>query len=128
MEKQFRIGNLIEKIHTDYGRSLIEIDVEDLEIMQLGLENISYHQIPLTEEWLIKFGCKENFVFHIGKDSGSLWDIQVLTNHKNEVWAYNQEGEMVCFLATCEYVHTFQNLYFALTGQELTLKQPPIPQ
>lgn len=79
--------------------------------------------VPITEKWLLKFGFdKEKFTKYIGKDAGSLWEISVLTNSENEVWAWNMDREMVCFLGKCEHVHQLQNLYFALTGQELTQK------
>ena len=70
--------------------------------------------IQLTEEWLLKFGFKEDGTrpdwcdllssYNIGNDK-----IQYL---RNESWK--------CL--KIRYVHQLQNLYFALTGQELTIK------
>lgn len=78
--------------------------------------------IPLTEEWLLKFG----FVF--------LTDIGV---YKLKFKIDTQAGEYefagvpkaIGFVSnrlfasgTIKYVHQLQNLYFALTGNELTIK------
>ena len=73
--------------------------------------------IPLTEEWLLKYGFKQyetvgikthnyikgNFKFN----SAVLWDAEYKGIHiENKIL----------------YVHQLQNLYFVLTGEELTLK------
>jgi hypothetical protein len=67
--------------------------------------------IPLTEEWLIRFGFtaknKVDYESNCGildlesTDAGFLFDSRLVIEH----------------------VHTLQNLYFALTGQELEFKQ-----
>lgn len=63
--------------------------------------------IPLTEDWLLKLGFEK----------------------KEDCEGYFKDG--ILFLnglitvvqkVKCEYVHRLQNLYFALTGQELTIK------
>jgi len=73
--------------------------------------------IPLTEEWLKRFGF----------ESDSYQDMYVLgwlkincdkTKGKPELWIENITGKVVYI----EHVHQLQNLYFALTGQELELK------
>ena len=81
--------------------------------------------IPLTEEWLIRFG------FELDKeyDEGGLVDYR-LTLMKNslefvsfwnseELNGINQPQTRV----DVKHVHQLQNLYFALTGQELTIKE-----
>jgi hypothetical protein len=81
---------------------------------------INYQPIPLTEELLLKFGFEDDrdnlmilrkgvFEFYfdkVDKDGISLY----------EKWDGN-------FLCNVEYVHEFQNLYFALTGEELVVKE-----
>tara|TARA_R110000803_G_scaffold35405_8_gene76622 strand:- start:10881 stop:11252 length:372 start_codon:yes stop_codon:yes gene_type:complete len=63
--------------------------------------------IPLTEEWLLRFDISDDYFYHI--DDGLLvFGIQVFPdNYYNTV------------LAELKYVHQLQNLYFALTGEEL---------
>jgi len=79
--------------------------------------------IPLTEEWLFKFGFKtrttENISvqYFIGENpiTGDwLFDIIWL---KGDEYPFYRNG-----FFKIKYVHQLQNLYFALTGEELTIK------
>lgn len=90
--------------------------------------------IPIAEEWLIKFGFEEtmnhgicNWRLSIGNEyiaphgdnryeliSSSIPDKEVAdycSYTVNDYWAAKR----------CNYVHQLQNLYFAVTGHELTL-------
>ena len=76
-----------------------------------------YSPIPLTEQWLIDFGCIKD---------GNTWDIpddnKYLTLEMDEVtnaWEYIKDEH---YLNTTYYVHQLQNLHFALTGKELIKK------
>jgi hypothetical protein len=65
--------------------------------------------IPLTEEWLEKFGFEYS---DLNGDSG-LWKIppfQIYGKYNQFIYDYRLD---------VNYVHQLQNLYFALTGQEL---------
>lgn len=71
-----------------------------------------YEPIPLTEEWLLKFG----FDVSVGwaeKDDFKMG--QPDDDWINELWSIRYEKKYV----KIQYVHQLQNLYFALTGQEL---------
>ena len=73
--------------------------------------------IPLTEEWLLKFG----FVKDGDSDTYNL-----CTEEYNEmcIEGYLQsEMNVMDINVTLKHVHQLQNLYFALTGKELTIKQ-----
>ena len=78
---------------------------------KLDLSKIS--GIPLTEEWLLKlgfeYGIKSLSRFRFEWDNGFII-----------IAPDNGSGDIS---VKCEYVHTFQNLYFALTGEELTIKE-----
>lgn len=73
--------------------------------------------IPLTEEWLLKFGLIK--VKNIDEDS--IW----MFNDIN--FTYETERCLVILdryiISVCKYVHQLQNLYFALTGEELTINE-----
>jgi hypothetical protein len=77
--------------------------------------------IPLTEEWLLKFGLIE---LYWSEDNSNLnKDIQVGYFNNDFI---NEEitlryKKKVDF--KIRYVHQLQNLYFALTGTELELKK-----
>lgn len=84
--------------------------------------------IPITKEWLIKFGFTHN-----GYGEFNLNDL-------NFDCEYTDAGEWVVFLDQTKegdkyvsrvyikqgvrFVHQLQNLYFALTGEELEVKPP----
>ncbi len=80
--------------------------------------------IPLTEEWLLKFGFETDGNF---EDKNEI----ILPNNEHdfiiEFSDYTKNyhytgGEGICYGVGCKYVHQLQNLYFALTGEELILK------
>jgi len=71
--------------------------------------------IPLTEEWLLKFGFTKIYNGHLNyvKEFGGL-------NAYGE-W---EDGKLIgvsveCIHLLIKYVHQLQNLYFSLTGEEL---------
>jgi len=79
--------------------------------------------IPITEEWLQKFGFLEVPIDHPIPNNKSFeknaLHIKIYSSSDiKKIW-YN---EMVID-NNYYYVHQLQNLYFALTGQELTIKQ-----
>ena len=71
------------------------------------------HPIPLTEDWLLKFG----FVSNPYQDRYEKGDIDVECD--------KTKGETILWLAGApyiKYIHQLQNLFYALTGEELTIK------
>jgi hypothetical protein len=89
---------------------------------QITLEDFYYLQflnpIPLTEDWLLKFGFEKinhvhGYVFY--------------SHRKSKISVYlDMKIEWMGYLTACKtYVHQLQNLYFALTGEELILKEEP---
>lgn len=87
--------------------------------------------ILLTEEWLLKFGF-ERMVDLVGKSQIEYIDYRMdqfvcfLLPKKGleiEFWAKHNNIDQRGYLTTLQYVHQLQNLYHALTGQELSLTQ-----
>jgi hypothetical protein len=81
-------------------------------------ENKGYYDpIPLTEEWLIKFGFDEitpkYYVLNIDENTSFTY----YYTFSGGVWHFEFEGISI----KIKYVHQLQNLYFALTGEELTI-------
>jgi len=70
--------------------------------------------IPLTEEWLERFGFEWDgeMWFHKAED----WIMIDLSDNMVRLW----DGWLY---REIKYVHTLQNLYHALTGEELTVKE-----
>ena len=88
----------------------IQISSNDFEYIEKGQSE--YRPIPLTEEWLLKFGAKE-----LKPKRGFLKDFVLktvrieLSNSGN--FYYKNSGFIL------ESVHQLQNLYFSLTRKEL---------
>jgi hypothetical protein len=76
-----------------------------------------FEPIPITEEWLIKFGFEKNSYWF--KDDNMLRF--GLIDNKLHCSIGNDENGFL--YNRINYIHQLQNLYFALTGQELEFKQ-----
>lgn len=88
-----------------------------------GFDDLDYDEdeifgIPLTEEWLLK--CRANFE-KISNDNEC--NIQGICFEFDEnLNLIYTAGEGVKLSKPINFVHQLQNLYFALTGEELTIK------
>jgi hypothetical protein len=73
--------------------------------------------IPLTEEWLVKFGFISNPYADCYDFNGIKLECDK-TKGRLELWCANITGKIIYLIS----VHQLQNLYFALTGEELTIQ------
>lgn len=74
-----------------------------------------YEPIPLTEKWLLKFGFikeKKNRKYVYLFDG-----FELEQSPSGEIWFENRCGTVI------KYIHQLQNLYFAITAEELTIKE-----
>lgn len=111
---ELRIGNYCKEI-TYSKNEVVKTSVEHFESIELGEINLS--PIPLTEEWLLKFGFEKPAYSWIGdKFHLSEWDDYPFH------WCVALNKNNAILVDKLNYVHQLQNLYFALTGEELTLK------
>jgi hypothetical protein len=69
--------------------------------------------IPITEEWLLKFGFEKSGIFN---QLYRLNDVTLYCSEK-EIFMYTGVNDL-----NIKYIHQLQNLYFALTGNELKIK------
>ena len=81
----------------------------------------NFDPVPLTEEWLVKFG----FEMHRG---GVSYDKNKLSIYLGDTILSGPNGRTyfnswAILEYSPKYVHQLQNLYFALTGEELTPKE-----
>jgi hypothetical protein len=103
---ELRIGNYA--LGASRGDT-IKVTAELMLSLEKGL--LSLGAIPTTEKWLVKFGFegtkfligKGNFIYSIENCTLTWFGIALMPT----LW---------------DEVHNFQNLYFALTGEELQLK------
>ena len=112
---ELRIGNYV---HRQSGKMVVNRD-DVYKIENINLQSaLKYEPIPLTEECLLKFGfIKYGHILKIHLNEG----LGVNYNKDLKIWYLD-----IHFTTTAKiqinYVHQLQNLYFALTGEELTLK------
>ncbi len=113
----FRIGNIVNYFHHETCLNGIvtsinkkSITVNNHATIKIKSNNIS--PIPLTEEWLLRFGIEK-------MHDGNYWNKKLcIRKDRNEFYALYEQGRIYI-----QHVHQLQNLYFALTGEELTYER-----
>ena len=102
---ELRIGNWV--YNTGDTQTFVDADIiHDIDLADKGSGNFRYTPIPLTEEWLVKFGFIET---SYGWES-AISTIEIV----GKKFIQSRNGVVI------KYVHSLQNLYFALNGEELT--------
>lgn len=111
---ELRVGNW-----TNNNVENVKLSKKDL-IFLLTNDNEHFaNPIPLTEEWLIKFGFEEDDDDYLKSITESL-DLQVNIK-RNRIVLEGYDG--VNFLEIKpQYVHQLQNLFYYLCGEELQIK------
>jgi hypothetical protein len=72
--------------------------------------------IKITTEWLLKLGFEYNDNIGLYQNGGFDVDIE------DDVYCHFYMNDYGDWYKYIEYVHQLQNLYFALTGEELTVE------
>lgn len=108
-----KVTGITEKFgkHADeLGNFVVELERQENNIFEDRYgQYVSYLEpIPLTEDWLIKFGFKDS-----QKTEGHL----LFNWYSDHIGIKGMLGMVKPY--KCRYVHQLQNLYFALTGEEL---------
>lgn len=114
--EELRIGNLVNII------GLVETKITAEHILGISNGDNTYKPIPLTEEWLEKFGFeKDDTPATFKKYNNHLLSISFSKTDITEM-EINKSPEFIINTDIVKYVHQLQNLYFALTGEELKQK------
>ena len=120
---ELRIGNYV----FDGNRELTQVKsiIEGAINYELDYGNLWANQecyfenlnpIPITEEWLLKFGFEKCEYLKNTWDNGS-----IIISLKYDIFYY----ELLNGTVDIKYIHQLQNLYFALTGKELIYGNNP---
>lgn len=109
--KEIKIGNLVNL----YGTTATIQGVDFVNNYNGSDRKFDrFKPIPLTEDWLLRLGflrLGEGFEFW----ESSAFNIEFMNN----LWCISYTSSILC--THIKHVHQLQNLYFALTGTELTL-------
>lgn len=113
---ELRINNWIKD-----GNDFEQVTIYHLDCLSIG--RCEFDPIPLTEEWLLKFN-------EVRKFGGTIY--LPLMNLKAEIHFEIYGNNIIStiksdfaefILDPIKHVHQLQNLYFALTNEELTYEQ-----
>jgi hypothetical protein len=119
--KELRIGNYYNQFGNIYQvNGHIISELEKAPQGQLWCK-----PIPLTEEWLLKFGFEKDDVFDEFFTYLPIHDLCMdkLSFRVDEGFICYESIKYRTLLKHIQYVHSLQNLYFALTNQELEIKK-----
>jgi len=129
--KDLRIGNAVHYKHTGVNnvvkKYLCKLDGEDIEAMAERVGYLKLHEpIKLTDNWLERFGFEKcNGVWRIKLGEDLYLRGHIANNAFNcciDGSTCDIESRVSIKICKYKYVHQLQNLYFALTGEELKLK------
>ncbi len=116
---ELRIGNIVgiksTAVHAKGCNHLEEVfEIEEIRQESVHFVGFAFAEfykdlnpIPLTEEWVVRFGF-EKYTWMNGYFKKTKFGHLMIQFYKEEIHLY---------------VHQLQNLYFALTGQELQFAQ-----
>lgn len=141
--KELRVGNLVRKEYYDTGEKTYEeiYTVRGYDLSELEVNGYIEHNderlepIPLTEEWLLKFGFIDYRTLPNKITKKAFYDIKAgiylsydgKYKHTKFRILYNPNTNTFQVVSPAnnsiilKYVHQLQNLFFALTNNELTI-------
>ncbi|MCZ2084806.1 MAG: hypothetical protein LC112_11090 [Flavobacteriales bacterium] len=119
---ELRIGNLVSRLdlgdHSLRVESVLELRKD--KVLTTGPISViclysETKPIPLTEEWLFKFGFENKIL----SSEFSMNDFPFII-YNNEIWTdRDNDDDVICKV---DFVHELQNFYFAVKRKELELK------
>ena len=122
---ELRIGNYIKYSEDGVIFTIGSIDEKGYTVQNdeetTWIEEYEFESIPLTEEWLLKLGFTRH---HADYFNDVIYIKNVPNNNEFEWGLYPNKigsGIQVKNGKLLKYVHQLQNLYFSLTGEELTI-------
>lgn len=143
--KELRIGNFLEYKGEIVYVSMLSLDIDDEYEDQIGITKFGtsskemggwnrslvndLKRIPLAPEWLEKFG------FELNGQHPNVWSkdwakelyvdqiVGLEFQTTGLLQAMVMGNDWVAFGRPLQFLHQLQNLYFALTGEELTIKE-----
>lgn len=120
---ELRIGNWIQSRGLTREFHAWQVTSEDIPLIEDNayMED-QYRGIPLTEEWLNKFGFWRREGSNVWQNATGNYRYCVHQTGMLHAFDVRSSDNGSYFINTPKYVHQLQNLYFALTGEELTVQ------
>jgi hypothetical protein len=124
--QELRLGNITETLRTNGNpNNWVRMEITGHHIITCGTHPEWFRPIPLTKYLLERLGLnkqkheEDGIIYQRGK--------LVVKFKKGIYWFWFSDSEDDWYYTTSisiQYVHQLQNLYFALTGEELEIKKP----
>ena len=133
---ELKIGNWVYEVNENSKGTIAAIlqnerDIFDVEMLnkdgmffEVQLEDIK--PIPLTEEWLVKLGFKLKDGQDDDKDSTMYHRNMICDIEYGDGSVFWHDNYTSIYHKSITYVHDLQNLYHAIMGEELKIKQEVI--
>ncbi len=109
---ELRIGNLVN-VNSDM------LSVTGADIAYFDFNGNDYSPIPLTPEILEKAG------FYLQPQRISMWQrgrVKIWMGNNALAYLKHEDKDESYYIGECKSLHKLQNLYFALTGEELPIE------
>jgi hypothetical protein len=113
---ELRVGNYVKGIGHNISWLVEGIETDYIHSSNAWRLLSSFEPIPLNTNWLLKLGFKYNNYEELYQKD--IFDIDII----DDVYCHFYMNEYGDWYRNIKYVHQLQNLYFALTGEELTIK------
>lgn len=120
-----RIGNLVRYDNKVFKIDTISREFPTLNTTKYGIGVVTWadlQPIPLTEEWLLKLGADKynpgRYMLKLSETLIIFWNI----GDDYFICELSSRSTHVCYFNEKKHVHQLQNLFYALTEKELTLK------
>lgn len=126
------VGNLLSA-DWDAGRIVSVLEIRETKVIVndndwSGLKYDELSPIPLTGEWLHKFGVKWNNIngseYYFTTTGLYQLRLDPPTKGEEDGWTPMTPDGDGSIGKEIFFVHQLQNLFYALTGEELTIKEP----
>ena len=110
---ELRIGNWVMVFPVKNPQQVCDVMFDSVNTESVfGQHYGEVDPIRLTEDWLLGFGIEK-------MHDGNYWTKKLcIRKDRNEFYALYEQGRIYI-----QHVHQLQNLYFALTGEELTYER-----
>ena len=111
-KQELRLGNKVMHDNRLFEVSILSDEYPFLNTAEFGVGVVDYNNIypiPLTEDWLIRFGFIQISALEFRNKK------RLIMKRGNDYYDYGTDVHI-------EYVHQLQNFYYALTQTELTTK------
>lgn len=122
MERELRKGNLIKGIGLNIYWTVEGVHNGKIYASDNWRLLSSFEPIPLTEEWLVKFGFVGD-----STDEGERVGFSLFRNTFPKVITFTKYNFVTLNYHTklehIKHVHQLQNLIYSLTGEELTINE-----